>query len=89
MPYTSENNPQLKAAWKTFTIAQQRYSVELRQREAALYAINHPDLLLEMISGKIPFSIHGVSFNMKILKDIVKENLKKANMESFIKSNQF
>jgi hypothetical protein len=78
MPYTSENNPLLKAAWKTYTIAQQCYSAELRQREAAFYAINHPDLLLEMINGQKPFSINGISFNMKILKDVVKEKLKKS-----------
>ena len=44
MPYTSDNNPALNAAWTTYTIAQQRHSIELRQREAVLYVvINHLD----------------------------------------------
>lgn len=81
MPYTSENNPLLKAAWKTYTIAQQRYSMEYRQREAALYAINNSDLLLEMIDGKKPFIINGISFDIQIVKDVVKEKLKKANIK--------
>ena len=61
MPYTSDNNPALNAAWTTYTIAQQRHSIELRQREAVLYVvINHLDLLLEMIDGKKPFIVNGI-----------------------------
>ena len=81
MSDTSDNNERLKAAWKTYTIAQQHYSTEYRQREAALYAINHRDLLLEMIDGKRPFIVNGISFDIKILNNVLQEELKKANVK--------